>query len=347
MRWLGWKKNLSEVASIKIGPIEAYKKIHAPDKKRFDLFYSKISKKPWFDLYDYWIVGGFVNILNDNQKWTTWDVDMILASHDNSNLKQIKKVLLEITEIALLECGFFLDIYYAKLCKEKNTIKISAENNYFLDFIDKTQFNFYENPHAWIDGIHTALGIGIHKDQIPDIFQNTFKIENILQICQCVYRNGEKMTNWPEGNEVYEGLWQRYINFPAAKQIARTLEGLYYDPSIEIRSYYKNRKTDMYKPLPSYLAIGPSDIQGAGIFAKEDLPADMIIGITHVYDSDFENDYIRTPLGGFINHSENPNCVVFEDDDNIYHKKLKTIKRVEMGQELTLKYDWYDPTEKE
>ena len=100
----------------------------------------------------------------------------------------------------------------------------------------------------------------------------------------------------------------------------------------------------MYKPLPSYLAIGPSDIDGAGIFAKEDLPADMVIGITHIYDTDFENDYIRTPLGGFLNHSENPNCVVFEDDDNIYHKKLKTIKRIEMGKELTLKYNWYDPS---
>ena len=28
-------------------------------------------------------------------------------------------------------------------------------------------------------------------------------------------------------------------------------------------------------------------------------------------------------------------------------KKLKTIKRVEMGQELTLKYTWYDPSNEE
>ena len=26
-----------------------------------------------------------------------------------------------------------------------------------------------------------------------------------------------------------------------------------------------------YKPLPEYLAIGPSDIHGVGVFAKEDI----------------------------------------------------------------------------
>ena len=33
-----------------------------------------------------------------------------------------------------------------------------------------------------------------------------------------------------------------------------------------------------YKPLPEYLAIGPSDIHGAGILAKEDIPGEIEIG---------------------------------------------------------------------
>ena len=45
-----------------------------------------------------------------------------------------------------------------------------------------------------------------------------------------------------------------------------------------------------YRPLPEYLAIGPSSIHGAGIFAKEDIPAGIEIGITHIYDPDFEDD---------------------------------------------------------
>ena len=99
----------------------------------------------------------------------------------------------------------------------------------------------------------------------------------------------------------------------------------------------------MYTPLPTYLAIGPSNIHGAGIIAKEDIPSDIIIGISHIYDPDFENDYIRTPLGGFINHSDNPNCKFVTDDE---YKKLKTIKHINSQDELTCKYKWYNPTKK-
>ena len=96
-----------------------------------------------------------------------------------------------------------------------------------------------------------------------------------------------------------------------------------------------------YKPLPEYLAIGPSDIHGAGIFAKDDIPKDIEIGISHVYDPNFQHNYIRTPLGGFINHSNTPNCKLVEDAENADYKKLKTIKKIEQGKELTLKYSLY------
>ena len=102
----------------------------------------------------------------------------------------------------------------------------------------------------------------------------------------------------------------------------------------------KCKDKEPYSPLPEYLAIGPSDIHGAGILAKEDIPGEVVIGISHVYDPNFQHDYIRTPLGGFINHSENPNCELIEDE-NYEYKKLKTIKKIESGKELTLKYSLY------
>ena len=102
------------------------------------------------------------------------------------------------------------------------------------------------------------------------------------------------------------------------------------------------KKKKPYNPLPEYLTIGPSSIHGAGILAKEDIPGEVVIGISHVYDPNFQHDYIRTPLGGFINHSEDANCELVEDDENTDYKKLKTIKRVEEGKELTLKYSLYD-----
>ena len=55
----------------------------------------------------------------------------------------------------------------------------------------------------------------------------------------------------------------------------------------------------------------------------------------------FQHNYVRTPLGGFINHSETPNCELIEDDEDDDYKKLKTTKKIEAGEELTLKYSLY------
>jgi len=103
----------------------------------------------------------------------------------------------------------------------------------------------------------------------------------------------------------------------------------------------KNKNKEPYNPLPEYLAIGPSDIHGAGILAKEDIPGEVVMGISHVYDPNFQHDWIRTPLGGFINHSEKPNCELVEDEDTEY-KRLKTLHKIKEGTELTLKYSLYD-----
>jgi hypothetical protein len=91
----------------------------------------------------------------------------------------------------------------------------------------------------------------------------------------------------------------------------------------------KNCKTKLYKPLPDYLSVGLSDIHGIGIIAKDDIPAEVDMGISHVYDINFQHNYIRTPLGGFINHSENANCEL-------------TIRKIIKGEELTLNYSMYD-----
>ena len=59
----------------------------------------------------------------------------------------------------------------------------------------------------------------------------------------------------------------------------------------------------MYRPLPEQLTIKNSPIEGLGLFATKDIKANTFIGITHIRDEQFENKYIRTPLGGFYNHS--------------------------------------------
>ena len=62
-------------------------------------------------------------------------------------------------------------------------------------------------------------------------------------------------------------------------------------------------------------------------------------GITHIKDKRFEDGYIRTPLGGFFNHSDDPNCEAYIDEDFI---KLRSIKKIKKGEEITVKYWLYD-----
>jgi len=134
----------------------------------------------------------------------------------------------------------------------------------------------------------------------------------------------------------------------------------------------------MYRPLPDGLTIKNSPIEGLGLFATKDIKKNTFIGITHVRDEQFENKYIRTPIGGFYNHSNEPTVMrmvsdvlpklKFGDyvDTNIKTKKLKdgkndrenmyynlheksdakymfmvSIKDIKAGEELTANYNLY------
>ena len=94
----------------------------------------------------------------------------------------------------------------------------------------------------------------------------------------------------------------------------------------------------MYKPLPKELTVKQSSINGLGLFTMIDLNKGHEFGISHIKDNRFENDYIRTPLGGFFNHSDNPNCEAYIDGDYIRFKPIQFIKS---GEELTVKYWLY------
>ncbi len=134
----------------------------------------------------------------------------------------------------------------------------------------------------------------------------------------------------------------------------------------------------MYRPLPDGLTIKNSPIEGLGLFATKDIKKNSFIGITHVRDEQFENKYIRTPIGGFYNHSNEPTVIrmvsdvlpklKFGDfvDTDINTKKLKdgkndrenmyynlheksdakymfmvSIKDIKAGEELAANYNLY------
>ena len=70
----------------------------------------------------------------------------------------------------------------------------------------------------------------------------------------------------------------------------------------------------MYRPLPDGLTIKNSPIEGLGLFTNIEIKKNTFIGITHIRDEQFDNKYIRTPLGGFYNHSNNPTVMRMVSD---------------------------------
>ena len=98
----------------------------------------------------------------------------------------------------------------------------------------------------------------------------------------------------------------------------------------------------MYKPLPDSLTIKVSGINGLGLFSKKDILKGTNLGISHLK---INNMLIRTPLGGFINHSDNPNCTKIKStsSDFDYTKyNLITLEHIKENTELTLKYSFYN-----
>lgn len=93
----------------------------------------------------------------------------------------------------------------------------------------------------------------------------------------------------------------------------------------------------MYRPLPIYLTVRKSKIHGLGIFAVSDIPQGFDLGVAHVRIDGFPHGYCRTPLGGFYNHSEDPNCKLI--GENI--KRLVAIKDITEGGEITCRYTLY------
>ena len=99
----------------------------------------------------------------------------------------------------------------------------------------------------------------------------------------------------------------------------------------------------MYKPLPESLTIKSSGIHDLGLFADQDIKQGTNLGMSHLKIGD---TIFRTPLGGFINHSNTPNCAKSEllmKNDSFDYKKwnLIALKNIKKGEELTLQYTFY------
>lgn len=99
---------------------------------------------------------------------------------------------------------------------------------------------------------------------------------------------------------------------------------------------------EYYKPLPNGLVIRNSAIHGQGLFTTISLKKGTVLGLSHVACEWAEDGYLRTALGGFINHSATPTLEKLENDHgNLW---IQTIDDIPPETELTLHYTFYDPT---
>lgn len=99
-----------------------------------------------------------------------------------------------------------------------------------------------------------------------------------------------------------------------------------------------------YRPLPNNLELRTSPIHGHGIFAREDIEHGHEFGATHLADGRFQQGSIRLPLGAFVNYSDAPNAELYEEGDLT---RLRSLRPIKNGEEVTVKYLTYDPQKKE
>ena len=106
------------------------------------------------------------------------------------------------------------------------------------------------------------------------------------------------------------------------------------DLSASTKTFDKNS----YRPLPKCLTIRGSKIDGLGLFATQDIQGQVYLGETH-FKIDSVEDWFRTPLGGFINHSDASNASIELIGNNL--RGLTTKRPIAEGEEITVTYTLY------
>jgi len=96
----------------------------------------------------------------------------------------------------------------------------------------------------------------------------------------------------------------------------------------------------MYKPLPDCVTIRESLIEGFGLFATRKIKAGTFIGIIHVMSENVSDGIVRTPLGGFGNHSDDPNCFKVKLENN--NSWIGALRDIEPDEEITWRYTLYE-----
>jgi len=89
------------------------------------------------------------------------------------------------------------------------------------------------------------------------------------------------------------------------------------------------------------VTIGKSEVNGLGLFAIELIPGKRCLGRTHTKVEIGIGGpwWLRSPMGGLYNESDNPNCYTTTSGSSMH---LWTHRDIQPGEEITAKYTLYD-----
>ena len=110
-----------------------------------------------------------------------------------------------------------------------------------------------------------------------------------------------------------------------------------------------NKNINKNYSIPDGVELKESPLHGLGFFATKFIPKNSKIGIGHYYTFNSDYKYIRLPFVAFVNYDTNPNSKL-DIEKKVINGKTSTYtmfitkKDINEGEELTLRYTWYDPT---
>lgn len=135
-------------------------------------------------------------------------------------------------------------------------------------------------------------------------------------------------------SEVFKAHAQPMDTTEARDDFAVMLDDL--GVSADLVQFQSENESDQI-PMPhgAYtFQIGPSPIQGRGVFATAELEPGEVVGVANLNGK-------RTPLGRFTNHSGTPNAVMEKNGQSIYLVACKQISGQcggQLGDEITVDY---------
>lgn len=116
--------------------------------------------------------------------------------------------------------------------------------------------------------------------------------------------------------------WEKQMNWSNLEELVNS--------SIEFILLTRSNEDD----FPKNLTIESSNIEGLGLFAAENIDANTNLGIGWIKNNKFENSWLRTSIGGFVNHSDSPNCTLLLDKSGSF-LSLITINDIAMFEKIT------------